>query len=72
MTNTCLHFVGFKDDRYHNAVKVFGQPHYIHPGWDLRAFREIAPGDVIVFANGDDSQTPRTKSFTDYVEKEPK
>ena len=62
----CVHFIGFKDDRYWNAVKVFGQPHYVHPGWDLRAFREIAPDDVLVFAEGDENQPPRRKSFTDY------
>lgn len=64
----CLHFVGFKDDRYSNAVEVFGLPDFIHPGWDLRAFREIAPGDTVVFANGDWTQAPRRNSFTDYKE----
>ena len=62
------HFIGFKDDRYWNAVKVFGPPHYIHPGWDLRALREIAPDDLVVFAQGSQDQTPRKKSYTDYLE----
>ncbi len=62
-----VHFIGFKDDRYWNAVKVFGAPHYIHPGFDMRALREIAPGDVVVFAEGDWRQEPRRKSFTDYA-----
>lgn len=66
--DTIVHFVGFKDDRYHNAVKVFGPPHYIHPGFDMRALREIAPGDFVVFANGAADQLPRQKSFTDYNE----
>lgn len=47
-----VHFVGFRDDRYWNAVRVFGLPDFIHRGWDLRAQREIAPGDTIVFADG--------------------
>lgn len=51
-----LHFVSFKDDRYNNAVKVFGKPDFIHRVWDRRAQREIAEGDVIVFAKGDESQ----------------
>lgn len=68
---TCLHFVGFKDDRFLTAVRVFGQPDFIHPGWDLRAFREIAPGDTVIFATGSFEQPPRIKSFTDYKEKEP-
>jgi hypothetical protein len=38
----CVHFVGFRDDRYWNAVKVFGSPQFIHRGWDLRAQRETA------------------------------
>lgn len=68
---SCVHFVGFKDDRYWNAVKVFGFPHFIHPGWDLRAQRDIAPGDVVVFAELDDRSEPRRKSYTDYFEEGP-
>lgn len=47
-----LHFVGFKDDRYWNAVKVFGVPDVVHRIWDERARQEIAPGDVAIFAEG--------------------
>ncbi len=68
MNNTCLHFVGFKDERYLTAVRLFGQPDFIHPGWDLRAFREIAPDDTVVFANGDHTQAPRNKSYSDIKE----
>lgn len=64
----CLHFVGFRDDRYHNAVKVFGLPDFIHPGWDRRAAREIAQGDVVIFASGTDAQEPRQQNFTDYID----
>ena len=61
-----LHFVGFKhDQRYQNALLIFGSPDFHHPGWDLRAQREIAEVDVVVFANGPHDQVPRTKSFTD-------
>lgn len=62
----CIHFIGFTDDRYWNAVRVFGLPDFIHPGWDLRAQREIAPEDVLIFANGEANQEPRHKSYTDY------
>lgn len=59
----CTHFVGFRDDRYWNAVKVFGPPDFIHRKWDKRAAREIAQQDVIVFAVGDEHQAPcRTNS----------
>lgn len=51
-----LHFVGFKDDRYLNAVSVFGRPDFIHRRWDARAVCEVAPGDVVVFADGDETQ----------------
>lgn len=66
-----VHFVGFKDDRYWNAVKVFGPPHYIHPGWDMRARREIAPDDLVIFADGPADQQPRVKSYSDINEKAP-
>jgi hypothetical protein len=58
-----IHFVGFRDDRYWNAVRVFGLPDFIHRGWDLRAQREIAPEDVVVFAGVE--QAPRRRSFND-------
>jgi hypothetical protein len=63
-----IHFVGFRDDRYHAAVKAFGPPDFIHHGWDLRARREIAEGDLIVFADGPHDQAPRVKSFDDIRE----
>lgn len=50
-----LHFIGFKDDRYWNAVKVFGLPDFYHRIWDIRARQEVVPGDVAVFANGDET-----------------
>ena len=49
-----LHFVGFKDDRYARAVKVFGKPDFIHRFWDHRAFCEVCEGDKVVFASGDE------------------
>ena len=52
-----VHFVGFRDDRYWSAVKVFGRPQMIHRKWDRRAAREIDPEtDMIVFADGDENQ----------------
>ena len=36
-----VHFVGFRDDRYWNACRVFGLPDFIHRRWDKRAAREI-------------------------------
>lgn len=64
----CVHFVGFSDDRYSAALRVWGEPDFIHRGWDKRARREIADGDTIVFADGPALQDPRTKSFDDIRE----
>lgn len=66
---TIVHFVGFTDERYWNAVKIWGRPHYIHRGWDMRARREISPDDIVVHAVNDWTDEPRLKSFDDYKEK---
>lgn len=64
----CTHFVGFKDNRYAAAVRAFGQPDFIHRGWDKRAQREIADGDLVIFADGPSDQEPRVKSYDDVRE----
>lgn len=72
MTCPVVHYVGFRDDRYSNARRIFGGPAFIHFRWDQRAQREIAPGDVIVFAEGDwrDQKIGRFNG-PDIIEKEP-
>ena len=60
-----LHFIGFKDDRYYNAVKVFGAPDFIHRHWDVRAEQEIMPGDVAVFATKTCCDIPSVYAFND-------
>lgn len=45
-----LHFVGFKDDRFNNAVRVWGKPDFIHRFYDRRTVADIAPYDKVVFA----------------------
>jgi hypothetical protein len=50
MITSALHFVGFTDDAYTRAVRVFGEPHFIHRYWDKRAVDDVAPCDVVVFA----------------------
>lgn len=59
-----IHFVGFRGEEYHSAVKVFGPPDFFHRGWDLRAQREIAAGDTVIFARYHD-QKPDERSFDD-------
>ncbi|MCR2834749.1 hypothetical protein [Parerythrobacter lacustris] len=57
-----VHFVGFRDDRYWNAVRAFGPPDMVHEAWDRYAADDVAPGDLVVFAEGAANQEPR--SFT--------
>ena len=59
---TLVHFVGFRDERYYNAVRVFGEPDMVHETWDRYAADDVAPGDLVVFAEGEWHQEPR--SFT--------
>jgi hypothetical protein len=63
-----IHFVGFRDDRYWSAVKIWGKPDFIHRRWDKRAQREILSVDTIVFASGDDTQEPGRFSGDDITE----
>jgi hypothetical protein len=63
-----VHFVGFRGDEFWSAVRVWGRPDYIHRGWDLRARRDVHPGDTVVFARGDAGQAPRVRSFNDIDE----
>jgi hypothetical protein len=63
-----LHFIGFRNERYWNAVRVWGRPDFIHRRWDLRAQREIAPGDTLVFATGDENREPSRVSGDDLTE----
>lgn len=63
-----VHYVGFRDDRFQAARRVFGGPYFIHRWWDRRAQREIAEGDLIVFAEGDENQSPRKFNAPDIDE----
>jgi len=63
-----VHFVGFSGDEYARAVRVFGRPSFIHRWWDRRAQREIADGDVVVFAKGSDQDEPSQYNAADIDE----
>lgn len=65
---TCIHFVGFRGEEYISAVRVWGEPDYIHRGWDRRAQREIGEGDTVIFAAGPQDQVPQIKSYDDIRE----
>ena len=67
---SCLHFVGFRDDAYLRAVRLFGRPDMVHRFWDKRAVGDVAPGDTVVFARDKDWQRyltgqPTPFSFND-------
>lgn len=64
-----VHYVGFRDDRYWNAYRIFGGPRFLHRGWDLRALRDIGEDDVVVFSQGEADQEPRKMSFNDLDER---
>jgi hypothetical protein len=68
MKSPCLHFIGFRGEEYWSAVKVWGEPDFIHGGWDKRAAREIGDGDVLIFATGSDADEPRARSWPDLIE----
>lgn len=58
MAKRITHFVRFDrfDQRYWNAIAIFGSPAFLHRKWDNRAKREIADEDVVVFAKGESDQ----------------
>ena len=64
----CVHYVGFRDDRYWHAFKVFGGPRIIHRWWDRRAQRDVGPDDIVVFADGDEQQKPKQYNAPDLDE----
>ena len=53
------------------CVRIWGRPGFIHIGWDRRAQREIAPGNTVVFADGDVDQSPAERDFSDTTERLP-
>lgn len=66
-----VHFVGFRDERYWSAVKIWGKPGFIHRAWDRRARREIADDDTVVFATGDETQALPRFNSPDLTEETP-
>ena len=62
-----LHFIRFRGEEYHSAVKIFGSPDFIHRHWDARARDEIMPGDIAVFATATDLDAVAPYTFNDSV-----
>ena len=52
MKQVCIHFIGFRGDEYNRAKKIWGEPDFIHPVHDRRAYIEIdKENDILIFAN---------------------
>ena len=52
MKQICTHFIGFRGDEYSRAKKIWGEPDFIHPVHDRRAYVEIdKENDILIFAN---------------------
>lgn len=66
---SAIHYVGFRDDRYWNAYRIFGGPRVIHRRWDFHATRDVGPDDVVIFAEGDDTQPLAARNATDIDER---
>ncbi|WP_242140237.1 MULTISPECIES: hypothetical protein [unclassified Sphingomonas] len=49
-----LHFVGFRGEEYHSAVRIWGKPDFIHRDWDRWAQQDMHPIDTVIFARGTD------------------
>lgn len=68
MKEICVHFVGFRGDEFHSAVKIWGKPDFIHRFWDVRATGDVSPQDIVVFArkkDWDNINTPKQQAFDD-------
>jgi hypothetical protein len=68
VVSRAVHYVGFRDDRYWNAFRIWGGPRIFHRWWDERARREIGAEDVVIFADGEWTQAPRAFNAPDLDE----
>lgn len=59
-----IHFVGFTGNEYVRACQVFGKPDFVHRFYDARCKAEIAPTDIVIFANGEELKQ-RTFAYDD-------
>ena len=61
MKKNQVHFIGFRGDEYYSAVKIWGEPDFIHPVNDYRANVDIDwENDIIIFAG---KERPGVKRF---------
>ena len=65
-----VHFVGFRDGfEYQDAVRVFGQPDFIHKWHDHRMYGDVDDeNDTIIFARAADPDKIIPFSWQDHEE----
>lgn len=63
-----IQFVGFRGAEYQAAVRIWGEPDFIHQRWDTRARRELHASDTVIFARGTAADPPSRYSGPDIIE----
>ena len=52
-------FVGFTGEEFTRACRVWGEPDIVSRFADRRMFADVAPGDTVIFANGEEANKAR-------------
>ena len=53
--NKCIHMIGMRGNQLDNAIKIWGQPDFIHHVHDLRGHQEIDwDNDIIILGKSCD------------------
>jgi hypothetical protein len=61
-----VHFIGFRGDEFNRAIRIFGQPNFIHMWHDHRMYGDVGDGDTLVFANKADPNVISQYSWQDH------
>lgn len=64
----CVHYIGFRDDAFLRAYRLFGGPVMIHRVNDIRTQSEIDPdNDIAIYAGNEREDRVRDIPGTDVV-----
>lgn len=61
-----MHFIGFRGEEYCSAVRVWGQPDFVHLIHDHRLYGDVGPDDVLVFGPKADPAVISEYSWQDH------
>ena len=67
MTDSHVHFVGFRGEEYNRAVRVFGLPDFIHLVHDRRMYGDVGDGDLLIFGPKADPNVLSEFSWQDHT-----